>query len=123
MHAFWRSSLSREDQSRLHYSEAVCHMIDRMRKMQTNKLALAKQLSDHKRLCQKKYTECHGQTDLEETFRNWLNKQKAAIQRKINGKEIKNKKDLQKFIDLYDSYLSKLGSSASESFIEEIVNQ
>ena len=40
------------------------------------------------------------------------------MQRKINGKEIKDKKSLQKFITLYDEYLNKR-SSANESFLDD----
>ena len=92
-----------------------------MRKAQTNSLALAHQLSEQKKTCSNKYNECKGHSDMEASFKNWLLKQKAAVQRKINGKEIKNKKALQKFITLYDSYLNKLGSVSNESFITEIM--
>ena len=60
--------------------------------------------------------------DEKKEFIEWLKKSKAGIQRKINGKEIKNKNALQKFINLYDSYLNRLGSPANESFFD-IINQ
>lgn len=91
-----------------------------MRKAQTNTVALYSQLLEQKRICKKKYKECQYDDFLIENFRNWLNKQKNMMQRKINGKEIRNKKALQKFVDLYDSYLNKLSDSkdtADESTI------
>lgn len=91
-----------------------------MRKAQTNTLALYNQLSLQKKLCSDKYNQCKGKPEMEKIFRGWLNKQKAAVQRKINGQEIKNKNALQKFISLYESYLNKLGTNVNESFIEKI---
>ena len=92
-----------------------------MRKAQTNTVALNYQLHQQKKLCEKKFKESVDDDEKKE-FIEWLKRSKAGIQRKINGKEIKNKNALQKFINLYDSYLNRLGSPANESFFD-IINQ
>ena len=80
-----------------------------MRKMQTNSISLRNQLSKQKKLCEKKYQAAKNDGSKHQ-FIAFLEKNKAATQRKINGIEISNKDALQKFIDLYDDYLRKAQS-------------
>ena len=80
-----------------------------MRKMQTNSVALRSQLSQQKKLCEKKYQAAKNDGSKSQ-FIAFLEKNKAATQRKINGTEISNKDALQKFITLYDDYLRKAQS-------------
>ena len=70
-----------------------------MRLMQTNVIALSKQLHDQRNICEKKLKEANSIDELE-SFSVWLDQQAAGIQRKINGTEIKNKNALQKFIKM-----------------------
>ena len=84
-----------------------------MRLMQTNVIALSKQLRDQRNLCEKKLKEANSIDELE-SFSVWLDKQEAGIQRKINGKEIKNKNALQKFITMYHEYKSKINAKKAQ---------
>ena len=90
-----------------------------MRLMQTNVIALSKQLHDQRNICEKKLKEANSIDELE-SFSAWLDKQEAGIQRKINGKEIKNKNALQKCITMYHEYKSKINAKSkypeSDSF-------
>lgn len=97
-----------------------------MRKVQTNTIALHKQLYSQKKEISKKFDSIRQEDDCDELI-ELLNKRKAGIQRKINGKEISDKKTLQKFIDLYNDFLTKTkekrskfenSGNASESFID-----
>ena len=97
-----------------------------MRKSQTNTIALRDQLYKQKKEISKKFGSIRREDDCDE-LTELLNKRKGGIQRKINGKEISDKKTLQIFIDLYDEYLTKTkekrskfenSGNASESFID-----
>lgn len=79
-----------------------------MRKMQTNSLALHNQLMMQKKDLNKKYKECEGAIDELENLIKIIKKRREGIIRKINGNEVKNKKALQKFVDLYDNWIDKL---------------
>lgn len=79
-----------------------------MRKLQTNAIALAYQYSQQKKDIQKRYKEADNQVDELEILLSTIKKRKKGMERKINGNEIKNKKHLQKFIILYDEWISKL---------------
>lgn len=78
----------------------------RMRAAQTSSAGLMVQLATQRNICKSKFKEAKADGECE-LFIDWLNKRKEMMQRKINGKEIKNKKMLQKFIALYDEYLRK----------------
>ena len=80
-----------------------------MRKLQTNTFALHRQLSMQKKLCEKKYRAAKNDGSKDQ-FIAFLEKNKAGIQRKINGTEIKDKKTLHEYIALYDNYLKKAQS-------------
>lgn len=80
-----------------------------MRAVQTNSFALKMQYNEQKKICEEKFKDAKSTGDMEE-FISWLNKMKNRMQKKINGKEIKNKKSLHKFIELYDSYTKKAQS-------------
>lgn len=84
-----------------------------MRLMQTNVIALSKQWHDQRNLCEKKLKEANSIDELE-SFSVWLDKQEAGIHRKINGKEIKNKNALQKFITMYHEYKSKINAKKAQ---------
>jgi len=56
---------------------------------------------------EKKYKQCETEEDFDK-FREYLEKQIRLTNQKINGKEIKDKKMLRKFVDLYESYLQKI---------------
>lgn len=84
-----------------------------MRLMQTNAVALASQLHDQKKLCETKLKDANSIDELE-SFSAWLDRQEARVQRKINGKEIKNKSALQKFINLYHEYRGKMNAKKSQ---------
>jgi hypothetical protein len=62
-----------------------------------------------KKLCSQKFNSCNTEEELNH-FASWIEKQKASIQRKINGNEIKDKAGLQKFISLYQEYESKINT-------------
>lgn len=57
---------------------------------------------------QKRYKEADNQVDELEILLSTIKKRKKGMERKINGNEIKNKKQLQKFIILYDEWISNL---------------
>ena len=80
---------------------------------ETNVIALSKQLHDQRNICEKKLKEANSIDELE-SFSAWLDKQEAGIQRKINGKEIKNKNALQKFITMYHEYKSKINAKKAQ---------
>ena len=86
-----------------------------MRKVQTNTLALNNQLLMQKKECKKRYDEAI-KSGKKESFITWLNKQKNAVNRKINGNEIKDKNTLKKFITLYDEYLRKIGDNDTNNY-------
>ena len=79
---------------------------NRMRSAQISPAGLMVQLVTQRNICKSKFKEAKAEGECE-LFIDWLNKRKEMMQRKINGKEIKSKKMLQKFIALYDEYLRK----------------
>ena len=95
------------------------------RKLQTNTIALNNQLNQQKKLLAKEYAEA-SKIGTFDTFYKTVEKRKHLMQQKINGEEIKDKKTLQKFIDLYDSYLNKQNANESlmslfgDMFIEDM---
>lgn len=88
-----------------------------MRLSQTSRPGLHASHLTQKKECEKRYKDSRGDMEKEKAFAEWLNKSIQMTQRKINGKEIKHKDLLQKDIDLYKSYLNKIGHKATESSI------
>ena len=81
-----------------------------MRKSQTSTIGLTAGLNEQKKICKKKFDECKSNEDYKK-FISWLDKQKSLMNKKINGKEIKNKNILHKYIELYDSYIEKCNNA------------
>ena len=81
-----------------------------MRFSQTNSISLRYQLMKQKNDLKKRYKEAEGTIDELENLIKIIKKRREGMVRKLNGKEIKDKKGIQKFIDLYDQWLNKLNN-------------
>ena len=85
-----------------------------MRKLQTNTLALRHQYNQQEKDIQKRYKEADNQTDELEALIKILESRKKGMERKLNGNEIKNNTQIQKFIDLYNKWISKIENEIAD---------